>query len=76
MLINVIIFTIHFKISRRGFSTAPVMRSSHSIPKPQDSFKRKIDNSASRPFMPIIDDKPNSMKPLVLLECVDSSGNT
>ena len=35
------------------------------VSRPQFSFKDKIDNS-SAPFMPIIKDKPNSIKPLAI----------
>ncbi|CAG0902592.1 unnamed protein product [Darwinula stevensoni] len=37
-----------------------------NIIRPQLSFKEKIDNSG-RPFVPILKDKPNSLKPLALI---------
>ncbi|XP_076059999.1 exosome component Rrp6 [Oratosquilla oratoria] len=51
-----------------------VLRASRNVQKPQLFFKEKVNNSAKEPFLPTIKDKPNSMKPLCLLPCVDDTG--
>ncbi|XP_050071872.1 exosome component 10 [Anopheles maculipalpis] len=46
-----------------------------NIARPQAKFKVPIDNSRINPFVPIIRDKPNSLKPLAVLPEYDSEGN-
>lgn len=51
-----------------------VLLASRNVQKPQMFFEVKINNSAKQPFIPIIKEKPNSLKPLSILICVDSCG--
>ncbi|CRL00784.1 CLUMA_CG014038, isoform A [Clunio marinus] len=45
-----------------------------NIPRPQVNFTRPVDNS-NNPFVPILKDKPNSLKPLSILPEYDEDGN-
>lgn len=46
-----------------------------NIPRPQDNFEDKVDNT-NQPFQPIIKEKPNALVPLELkLGCDDHGGN-
>ena len=47
--------------------------SAKTIHRPQSHFKDKIDNR-SLPFVPIIKDKPNSIRPLAILVEVNEEG--
>lgn len=49
--------------------------SAKTIQRPQLTFKTKPDNTYN-PFIPIIKDKPHSIKPLALLPETDDDGNT
>lgn len=51
-----------------------VLLASRNVQKPQMFFPEKVNNSAKEPFIPIIKEKPNSMKPLSILICLDSNG--
>lgn len=44
------------------------------VQRPQVTFKDKIDNRLSAPFIPIIKEKPNSIKPLAILPETMSDG--
>ncbi|XP_042891844.1 exosome component 10-like [Penaeus japonicus] len=50
-----------------------VLMASRNVQKPQLFFKEKVDNSKKEPFIPIITEKPNSLKPLSILICVDGN---
>nr|XP_045604948.1 exosome component 10-like [Procambarus clarkii] len=51
-----------------------VLLAARNVQKPQLFFAEKINNSAKEPFIPIIKEKPNSMKPLSILLCLDNNG--
>ncbi|KAG7172527.1 exosome component 10-like [Homarus americanus] len=51
-----------------------VLLASRNVQKPQLFFTEKIDNSFKEPFIPMITEKPNSIKPLSILICLDNSG--
>ncbi|KAB7494537.1 Exosome component 10 [Armadillidium nasatum] len=51
-----------------------VLHASRNVQKPQMFFIPKINNSAMDPFIPLIKEKPNSIKPLSIMLCVDSNG--
>ncbi|XP_055522588.1 exosome component 10 [Wyeomyia smithii] len=46
-----------------------------NIARPQVNFKVPVDNAALNPFVPKINDKPNSLKPLAVLPEYDEAGN-
>lgn len=46
-----------------------------NIARPQVKFQIPVDNSADKPFMPRLKDKPNSLKPLAILPEYDDAGN-
>lgn len=50
-----------------------VLMASRNVQKPQLFFKEKVNNSKKEPFIPMITEKPNSMKPLSILICVDGA---
>lgn len=49
-----------------------VLLASRNVEKPQLFFSPKIDNSEQEPFVPLIKEKPNSLKPLSILICLNS----
>lgn len=51
-----------------------VLLASRSVQKPQIFFEKKIDNSHKRPFLPLIEEKPNNIKPLSIMLCIDDTG--
>jgi len=52
-----------------------VLLASRNIEKPQLFFSEKVNNSRKEPFIPLVKDKPYSIKPLSILLCVDDTGN-
>nr|XP_027228360.1 exosome component 10-like [Penaeus vannamei] len=50
-----------------------VLMASRNVQKPQLFFKEKVDNSKKEPFIPMITEKPNSLKPLSILICLDGT---
>ncbi|XP_063602725.1 exosome complex component 10 homolog [Penaeus indicus] len=50
-----------------------VLMASRNVQKPQLFFKEKVNNSKKEPFIPMITEKPNSMKPLSILICLDGT---
>lgn len=60
--------------NRTQTKTSPVLISAKQITRPQIKFKDKIDNSNS-PFIPIIKDKPNSLKPLAIMIEINDDGS-
>ncbi|XP_075147723.1 exosome component Rrp6 [Haematobia irritans] len=46
-----------------------------NIARPQVKFQIPVDNTADKPFMPRIKEKPNSLKPLAILPEYDETGN-
>ncbi|MPC56127.1 Exosome component 10 [Portunus trituberculatus] len=51
-----------------------VLLASRNVQKPQLFFSEKVQNSAKEPFIPILKEKPNSLKPLSILLCLDAYG--
>lgn len=51
-----------------------VLLAARNVQKPQLFFTEKVDNSAKQPFVPFLTEKPNSLKPLSILICLDPSG--
>ncbi|KAG0711668.1 Exosome component 10 [Chionoecetes opilio] len=49
-----------------------VLLASRNVQKPQLFFSEKVQNSRKEPFIPILKEKPNSIKPLSILLCLDS----
>ncbi|KAK7070703.1 Exosome component 10 [Halocaridina rubra] len=52
-----------------------VLLASRVVQKPQLFFEEKIDNSHKRPFLPLLKEKPNSLKPLAVLLCITDAGH-
>ncbi|KAF2350435.1 3'-5' exonuclease domain [Trinorchestia longiramus] len=55
-------------------NSSMILMASRNVQKPQLFFSEKVDNSSKRPFVPIIKDKPNSLKPLAIMVCVTKNG--
>ncbi|KAH8268017.1 hypothetical protein KR018_006364 [Drosophila ironensis] len=61
----------------RTYKNLPAARllTAKNIVRPQMHFKEPVDNSARNPFVPRLQEKPNSLKPLALLPEYDELGN-
>ncbi|KAA0194176.1 hypothetical protein HAZT_HAZT003702 [Hyalella azteca] len=55
-------------------NSSMILMASKNVQKPQLFFSETIDNSAKTPFMPIITEKPNSLKPLAIMLCATEQG--
>ena len=51
-----------------------VLLAARNVEKPQIFFNEKINNSKKEPFIPLIKDKPHSIKPLSIITSVDENG--
>ncbi|KAK3869307.1 hypothetical protein Pcinc_025355 [Petrolisthes cinctipes] len=60
--------------STPGRSKNVVLLAARNVQKPQLFFTEKISNSAKQPFVPFLTEKPNSLKPLSILICLDPTG--
>lgn len=71
---NMYIWTFFFQAPSTQSGKNVVLLAARNVQKPQLFFTEKVVNTAKQPFVPFLTEKPNSLKPLSILICLDPSG--